>query len=88
MTLLNKSLNLRNKNCVGGKYNKLCLTGVAASNAIGENLPIFVIGASKSPHFFKEVKHLPCRHRNQKKSWTDRLLYEKWIREIDRRFTA
>ena len=43
-----KSLNLRNENCVGGRHSKLRLTDLTAANAIGEKLPIFVIGKSKS----------------------------------------
>ena len=40
----NKSLHLKNENRVGGKYSKLCLTGLTAANAVGEKLPLFVIG--------------------------------------------
>ena len=32
------------KRCAGGKLSKVRLTGMAASNAIGEKLPMFVIG--------------------------------------------
>ena len=45
----NKSLHLKNENCVGGKYSKLRLTGLTAANAVGEKLPLFVIGKSKKP---------------------------------------
>ena len=38
----NKSLHLKYENCVGGKHSKLCLTGLAAANAVGEKLPLFV----------------------------------------------
>ena len=40
----NKSLHLKNENRVGGKHSKLCLTGLTAANAVGEKLPLFVIG--------------------------------------------
>ena len=49
---------------------------------------MFVIGKSKSPRCFKNIKHLPCCYRSQNKSWMDSILFEKWVREIDRRFTA
>ena len=65
----NKSLHLKNENCVGGKHSKLHLTGLTAANAVGEKLPLFVIGKSKKPRCFKHIKHLPCRYRSQKKSW-------------------
>ena len=55
----NKSLHLTNENCVGGKHSKLRLTGLTAANAVGEKLPLFVIGKSKIPRCFKHIKHLP-----------------------------
>ena len=77
------------KNCVGGKHSKPCLTGLTAANAVGEKLPLFVIGKSKKPRCFKHIniKHLPCRYRSHKKSWMDSILFEEWISEADRRFT-
>ena len=83
----NKSLHLKNENYVGGKHSKLRLTGLTAANAVGEKLPLFVIGKSKKPRHFKHIKHLPCRYRSQKKSWMDSILFEEWVREVDRRFT-
>ena len=43
----NKSLYLKNKNCVGGKHSKLRLTGLTTANAFGEKLPLYLIGKSK-----------------------------------------
>ena len=60
----NKSLHLKNESCVGGKHSNLRLTGLAAANADGEKLPLFVIGKSKKPRSFKHIKHLPRRYRN------------------------
>jgi len=39
--------------CIGGKHNKIHLTGIAAANAEGENLPMFVIGKSVKPRRHK-----------------------------------
>ena len=83
----NKSLHLKNENCVGGKHSKLRLTELTAANAVGERLPLFVIGKSKQPRCFKHIKHLPCRYRSRKKSWMDSILFEEWVCEVDRRFT-
>ena len=83
----NKSLHLKNENCVGGKHSKLRLTGLTAANAVGEKLSLFVIGKSKKPQCFKHIKHLPSIYRSQKKSWMDGILFEEWVREIDTRFT-
>ena len=51
---------------------------MAAANAMGDKLPMFVIGKAKNPS---------CRYRNQRKSLMGRKLFEKWLRELDRKFT-
>ena len=85
--LPNKSLHLKSEKCVGGKHSKVRLTGLAAANANGKKLPMFVIGKSAKQRCFKGIKHLPCRYRSQKKSWMDSTLFEEWVRELDRKFT-
>ena len=59
---------------------------MAAANSMGDKLPMFVIGKGKNPQCFQNVKFLPCRHRNQRKSWMDGKLFEEWLRELDRKF--
>ena len=60
---------------------------MAAANAVGDKVPMFIIGKSQKPRCFKNVKFLPCRYRNQKNSWMDWALFEEWVRELDRKFT-
>ena len=84
--LPSKSLHLKDEKCIGGKFSKVRLTGLAAANANGEKLPMFIFGKSKSPRCFKSLKQLPCRYRGQKKSWMDSDLFEEWVREFDRKF--
>ena len=84
--LPSKSLHLKDEKCIGGTFSKVRLTGLAAANANGEKLPMFIIGKSKSPRCFKNLKQLPCRYRGQKKSWMDSDLFEEWVRELDRKF--
>ena len=84
--LPSKSLHFRGKRCAGGKHSKVRLTGMAASNALGEKLPMFVIGKSAKPRCFKHVRNLPFRYRSQKKAWMDGTLFEEWLRELDRKF--
>ena len=84
--LPSKSLHFRGKRCAGEKHSKVRLTGMAASNALGEKLPMFVIGKSAKPRCFKHVRNLPCRYRSQKKAWMDGTLFEEWLRELDRKF--
>ena len=64
----NKSLHLNNENCDVGKHSKLRLTGLTAANEVGEKLPLLVISKSKKPRCFKDIKHLPCQYRIQKKN--------------------
>ena len=78
-----KSLHLQDERCVGGKHSKLRLTELAAANAAGEKVPMFVIGKLKSPRCFKNIKHLLCCYRSQSKSWMDSILFEEWVHEID-----
>ena len=47
---------------------------------------MFVIGKSKNPRCFKNVRSLPCRYRSQRKSWMDSALFEEWVRELDGKF--
>lgn len=86
--LPNKTLHLKGKKCSGGKLSKVRLTGLAAGNAYGERLPMFVIGKSVKPRCFKGVKTLPCRYRAQNKSWMSGELFEDWVRELDRKFAV
>ena len=60
---------------------------MAAANAMGDKLPMFVIGKAKNPLCLKNVKFLPCCYRNQQKSWMDGKLFEGWLRKLDRKFT-
>ncbi len=51
-----KSLQLKSEKCVGGKHGKVRLEGLAAGNAVGDTLPMFVIGKSKNPGASKELE--------------------------------
>ena len=86
--LPNKTYHLSGEKCSGGKNSKVRLTGMAAASATGEKLPMFVIGKSKTPRCFKNVKQLPCRYRNQKKSWMCGDLFEEWVKMLDSTFRA
>ena len=74
--LPSKSLHLKEEKCIGGKHSKERITGLAAANAEGEKLPMFVIGKSAKPRCFEGVLNLPCRYRAQKNSWMDSNLFE------------
>ncbi|XP_037801949.1 tigger transposable element-derived protein 4-like [Penaeus monodon] len=59
---------------------------MAAASAKGEKLPMFVIGKSKSPRCFKNIKHLPTQYTSQNKSWMSSEIFEEWVRKVDRKF--
>lgn len=86
--LPDKSLHFKGERCSGGKRSKVRLTGLAAGNAAGEKLPMFVIGKSNKPRCFSGVKSLPCRYRAQNKSWMDGNLFTEWVKGVDRKFAA
>ena len=86
--LPNKTLHLKGEKCSGGKHSKIRLTGLAAGDAYGERLPMFVIGKANKRRCFKGVRILPCRYRAQRKSWMTAELFEEWVRELDRTFSA
>ena len=70
----------------GGGLSKIRITYMAVANAMDDKLPMFVIGKAKNPRCFRNVNFLPCRYRNQRKSWMDGKLFEEWLRELDRKF--
>ena len=74
-----KSLHLKKEKCIGGKQSKVRITGMAASNALVDKIPMFVIGKSLNPRppCFKEVKNKPRQYRAQKKALINSELFEK-----------
>ena len=54
--LLNKTYHFKGQKWSEGKNSKVRLTGMAAGSEIGENLPMSVIGKSKTPRCFKHIK--------------------------------
>ena len=86
--LPSKTYHLSGEKCSGGKNSKVRLTGMATASATGKKFEMFVIGKSKKPRCFKNVKRIPCRYRAQKKSWKTGVLFEDWVRTFDSSFRA
>ena len=55
-----KSMHLKDEKCSGSKNSKIRLTGLAAANMCGENIPMFVTGKSDKLRCFKGIKNTPC----------------------------
>ena len=60
------------------------MTGSAVANAVGDKLPMLLIEKTKKPRCLKNVRFLPFRYRNQRKSWMGGVLFEEWAREMAR----
>lgn len=66
----------------GRKMSKDRLTFMPCSNASGTHkLELLVIGKSKNPRAFKNVKHLPVKYKHQNKAWMTRELFSEWFHE-------
>ena len=63
--LPNKSYQLKSKKCYEGNQSKTRITGMTAPNAIGDKLPMLVIGKAKNPRCFKNVKFLTRHYKNE-----------------------
>ena len=83
-----KTMHFKSEKCSGGKLSKQRITGLAAANAVGDKIPLLVIGKSAKPRCFKNIKQLPCVYKSQKKSWMDSEIFVEWVRKLDRRFTT
>ena len=62
-----KTLHLKSEKCSGGKQSKIRLTGMVAANALGEKLPLFVIGKAANTLLQKrEVSAMPLQKSEEK----------------------
>lgn len=83
-----KTMAFKNDKCQNGKYSKDRITLMVCTNMSGsEKLKPLIIGRSKKPRCFKKIKSLPVHYENNIKAWMNCNLFEKWIMELDKRFT-
>ena len=61
---------------------------MAAANAVGNKLPMFVIGKARNPRCFENIEKLSCRYRSQRKSWMDSVLFEEWVGDVNKKIQA
>ena len=59
---------------------------MTASNALGDEILMFVVGKLLNPRCFKGVKNKSCLYRVQKKAWTNSDLFEESVHGLDRKF--
>jgi hypothetical protein len=82
-------LTFKNEKPFGGKNSKERITAMIGSNMSGpEKLKLLIIGKSKNPRYFKNIKSLDMDYESNKKSWMTSEIYEKWLLKLDKLFVA
>lgn len=67
--LPSETLRFQGQSGSGGKHSQVQITGMAASNALGEKIPTFVIKISAKPRCFNHFRNLFCHYRALEKAW-------------------
>jgi len=84
--LPDKSMMVKNSDSHGNKQSKARVTVLIGSNADGSDKPApLVIGKSKRPRCFENVRTLPCKYSNQKNAWMTSEEFTKFVRQFDTR---
>lgn len=72
----------RESTAPGYKTSKERGTIMVCANSIGRHrLPLLVIGKSKNPRCFKNIKSLPVAYDSQKKAWMNGEIFKRWYAE-------
>lgn len=84
-----KSMVHRTETCHGGKRSKERVTVLLACNEDGsDKLKPFMIGKSKNPRCFKNVRHFPCDYSNNRKAWMTGEEFKLWLKRVDGKMRA
>ena len=82
-----KTLEWKGTPCHGGKHSKERMTVLVGANADGtEKLSFLVIGKSKQPLCFKNVRFLPTVYDFSSKAWMTSGIFESWLCKLDNKF--
>jgi hypothetical protein len=82
--LPHKTLDFKGDPCHGGKHSKARLTILLGANADGsERLRPFVLGKSKNPRCFKNIKSLPTSYAANSKAWMTSTIFEQQMHALD-----
>ena len=68
-------LDLRSETCVGGKHSKICLTGMAAANATGDELTML-------PTYLEDTE---IKIKSGWIAYCSKNVYKKWIENLKKR---
>ncbi|XP_053968717.1 jerky protein homolog-like [Anastrepha ludens] len=73
----------RETSAPGHKVSKDRVTVLTCANSTGNHrLPLLLIGKSKNPRAFKNVKKLPVVYKNQNKAWMTSALFTEWFDDV------
>ena len=82
-----KTLAFKGEKCSGGKHSKDRITLLVGANMDGtEKLPLLMIGKSRNPRCFKNVKTKPIEYRSNVKAWMTANLFEEWLLDLNRAY--
>lgn len=77
------SASKRETSAPGHKVSKDRVTVLTCANSTGNHrLPLLLIGKSKNPRAFKNVKKLPVVYKNQNKAWMTSALFTEWFDDV------
>ena len=86
--LPNKSLCFEREVCTGQKVPKNRISLLLAANMDGtDKLPLLCIGKYENPRCFKNIRTLPVTYKHNKKAWMTSVIFEEWLRKLDRKMT-
>lgn len=86
--LPNRTFAFKGEKCHGGKHSKERITVVPVCNMTGTHkFPLIVIGKSKSPRCFKNVRSLPVEYYNSTKAWMTTDIYNRILLKLDSHFS-
>ncbi|XP_025191780.1 tigger transposable element-derived protein 4-like [Melanaphis sacchari] len=80
-----QTLRFKGETCSGGKLSKDRLKVLVASNMDGsDKKKLLVVGKSKTPRCFKNVKNFTVDYKNNKKAWMTGEIFSNWLKEWDK----
>lgn len=82
--LPNRTLELKGRDCRGGKQSKLRVTVLLCANSDGSDKRIpLVIGRNARPRCFKGTKRMPVKYVANSKAWMSREIFTEWLKAFN-----
>ncbi|XP_064482964.1 tigger transposable element-derived protein 6-like [Ornithodoros turicata] len=80
------TLAVKNDNCKGGKKSKERISVLLCCNMTGTaKLKPLVIGKSRNPRAFKNVRSLPVDYRWNQKAWMTSAIFTEWLLQLEKK---